>query len=68
MEHRVCVQMAEDESKEESRTKDRQIRHAVVISGGRVMPGRAVIGVITGAGRRSQSVLVQEGRGKVEKN
>lgn len=37
------------ECKAESRNKDRQIRHEVVISGGRMIPSMGVIGVMDGA-------------------
>lgn len=43
------MQVVEGECKAESRNKDRQIRHVVVISGGRLIPSRGMVGVINGA-------------------
>lgn len=64
VEHWVCVQGVKAECKAKNSNKHRQIRHAVVISGGRLMPGRSVIGVISGAVVPLCSCTEENGKGR----
>lgn len=64
VEHWVCVQVVKAECKTKTSNKHRQIRHAFMISGGRLMPGRSVTGVISGVVVPLRSCTEEDGKGR----